>query len=68
MIKSPKGLLLTSDSTEMQVQVHTNTTAGRLVVRDLSIYSIPATHSAGVKISALISSQCREGRGRRGKL
>jgi hypothetical protein len=33
------------DSTEMQVQGQTNTTAGRLVERDHSIYSIPATHS-----------------------
>jgi hypothetical protein len=44
MTKSPKGVLLASDSMEMQVQGQTNATAGSLVERDHSIYSIPATH------------------------
>jgi hypothetical protein len=41
MKKSPKGVLLPTDGTEMQVQGP----AGRLVGRDYSIYSIPATHA-----------------------
>jgi hypothetical protein len=45
MRKSPKGVLLASDGTEMQVQGQTSSTAGRLVGRDHSIYSIPATHA-----------------------
>jgi hypothetical protein len=45
MTKSPKGVLLASDNMEMQVQGQTNATAGRLVGRDHSIYSIPLTHS-----------------------
>jgi hypothetical protein len=45
MKKSPKGVLLTSDSTEMQVQSQTSSTTARLVGRDHSIYSIPATRA-----------------------
>jgi hypothetical protein len=45
MKKSLKGILLASYGTEMQVQGQTNTTASRLVGRDHSIYSIPATHA-----------------------
>jgi hypothetical protein len=45
MKKSPKGILLTSDGTEMQVQGQTSSKAGTLEGRDHSIYSIPATHA-----------------------
>jgi hypothetical protein len=43
MKKSPKGVMLASYGTEMQMQGQTSTTAGRLEGRDHSIYSIPAT-------------------------
>jgi hypothetical protein len=45
MKKSLKGILLAIDGTEMQVQGQTSSTAGRFLVRDHSIYSIPATHA-----------------------
>jgi hypothetical protein len=45
MKKSLKGMLLASDGTEMHVQGQTSSTAGRLLGRDHSIYSIPATHA-----------------------
>jgi hypothetical protein len=60
MTKKPNRILLASDITEMQVQGQTNTTAGRLVGRDHSIYSIPATHSKLVgksKHSFLVSAE-----------
>jgi hypothetical protein len=44
MKKSPKGVLLASNGTEMQVQGRTSSTAGRLLGRGHSIYSIPATN------------------------
>jgi hypothetical protein len=44
MKKSPKGILLASGGTEMQVQGQTSSTAGRFLVRGHSIYSIPATN------------------------
>jgi hypothetical protein len=44
MKKLPKDVLLASDGTEMQVHGQTSSTVGRLVGRDHSIYSIPATH------------------------
>jgi hypothetical protein len=37
-------ILLTSDGTEIQVLGQTSSPAGRLVGRDHSVYSIPATH------------------------
>jgi hypothetical protein len=43
--KSPKGILLTSDGTEKQVQGQTSSTAGSFLGRDHSVYSIPATHA-----------------------
>jgi hypothetical protein len=45
MRESPKGTLLASDGTEMQVQGHTSSTAGRLLGKDHSIHSIPATYA-----------------------
>jgi hypothetical protein len=45
MKRSLKGVLLTSDGTEMQMQGQTSSTAGRLVGRDHSTYSIPVTHA-----------------------
>jgi hypothetical protein len=45
MKKSPTGVLLASDGTEMQVCGQPSSTAGRLVGRDHSTYSIPATHA-----------------------
>jgi hypothetical protein len=45
MKKLPKGILLASDGTKMQVQCQADSTAGRLLGRDHSIYSIPATHA-----------------------
>jgi hypothetical protein len=45
MKKSPKGILLASNSKEIQVQGHTNSPAGRVVGRELSVYRIPATHA-----------------------
>jgi hypothetical protein len=44
MKNSPKGVFLASDGTEMQVQGQTSGTAGRLIGRGHSIYSIPATN------------------------
>jgi hypothetical protein len=46
----------------------TNITAGRLLGKEHSIYSTPATHSAGGKVLALISGLHRDGRGRPRKL
>jgi hypothetical protein len=43
MKKSPKGVLLATDGMEMQVQGQTSSTAGRLLGRGHSIYSIPVT-------------------------
>jgi hypothetical protein len=45
MKKSPKGVLLASDGMEIQVQDQTSSPACRLIGRDHSIYSIPATHA-----------------------
>jgi hypothetical protein len=63
MKKSLKGILLVSDGMEMQAQGHASSTAGRLVGRDHSIYSIPVTHAKLVgKLSTRFSSVQRRTR------
>jgi hypothetical protein len=60
MKKSPKGVLLASDETEIQVQDQTISPACRLIQRDHSIYSISATHAqlAGKsQLSFLVSAE-----------
>jgi hypothetical protein len=60
MKKSPKGVLLTSDRTEIQVQDQTISPACRLIGTDHSIYSIPATYAklAGKsQLSLLVSAE-----------
>jgi hypothetical protein len=60
MKKSPKGVLLASDETEIQVQDQTISPACRLIGRDYSIYSIPVTHAqlAGKsQLSILVSAE-----------
>jgi hypothetical protein len=60
MKKSPKGVLLASDKTEIQEQEQTISPACRLIGRDHSIYSVPATHAqlAGKsQLSFLISAE-----------
>jgi hypothetical protein len=60
MQKSPKGVLLTSDSTEMQVQDQTISTVGSFVGRDHSIYNIPATRvklAGKSQLSFLVSAE-----------
>jgi hypothetical protein len=43
--KFTEGRLLASDRTEIKVKDQTSSPACRLVLRDHSIYSIPATHA-----------------------
>jgi hypothetical protein len=60
MKKSPKGVLLASDGTEIEGQDQTISSAFRLIGRDHSIYSIPATHAklAGKsQLSFLVSAE-----------
>jgi hypothetical protein len=60
MKKSPKGVLLASDGTEIQVQVQTSGSVCRLAGRDHSIYSIPVIHAKLVgksQFSFLISAE-----------
>jgi hypothetical protein len=60
MKKLPKGLLFASDGTEIQVQGQISSPACRLVGRDHSIYSIPATHAKLVgksQLSCLVSAE-----------
>jgi hypothetical protein len=60
MKNSPKGVLLASDGMVIQVQDQTSSPACRLIGRDHSIYSIPATHAklAGKsQLSFLVSAE-----------
>jgi uncharacterized cupin superfamily protein len=53
-------VLLTSDAMEIQVLGQTSRPAGRLVGRDHSVYSIPATHvklEAKSQFSFLVSAE-----------
>jgi hypothetical protein len=54
------AVLLASDGTEIQVQGQTSSPAGRLVGRDHSVYSIPATHAkleGKSQLSFLVSAE-----------
>jgi hypothetical protein len=58
--KVTEGRFLASDRTEIQVQDQTSSPACRLVVRDHSIYSIPAKHAKLVEkyqLSFLVSAE-----------
>jgi hypothetical protein len=57
MKKSPKGVLLASDGTEIQVLDQTISLACRLIGRDHSIYSIPAKLAGKSQLSLLISAK-----------
>jgi hypothetical protein len=60
MKNSPKGILLTTDGTEIQVPDQTSNPVCRLLGRDYSIYSILATHAkmAGKsQLSFLVSAK-----------